>query len=343
MEHWFSRLDKSTWHSYYTWLYRFLFHAHKSPNEAVAWAKNVNQYEVLDQIQGFVNTIQGAYATKQHAYVAVRSFFLHNRVMLAKDPSFRIRADKPPTERRLDPVVLRELIGFAPLWLRSMILVKWMSISDTQGTVYIGQHYAGPIVEAIENNTNPVKLRMLGRKRSRNIRPFYTFTGKDSLDSLKEYFERVRGYPKPNEPIWVYEAGPGDLRGKPVTTTGFLSAWTRLCLRAKLRPKPSGNRGARYGYNIHNTRDIAISLLNTVEGLNPLCPDFWAGHEIDDLGYNKFYELKPDYVEDQYRLAEPYLNIISNQTSVDPHEAEWKQKMEHELAELRKLLGTQSG
>ena len=34
------------------------------------------------------------------------------------------------------------------------------------------------------------------------------------------------------------------------------------------------------------------------------------GHEVDPLHYNKFY-LDREYMIQQYRIAEPYLNITS--------------------------------
>jgi hypothetical protein len=95
--------------------------------------------------------------------------------------------------------------------------------------------------------------------------------------------------------------------------------WLRLLRRAKLIPKKMGTPSTRYGYNIHNTRDLAISLLNTVPGFNPLVAEFMAGHadKIDRLRYNEFWNVKPNYVLKQYAIAEPYLNIISNRASLN--------------------------
>lgn len=36
------------------------------------------------------------------------------------------------------------------------------------------------------------------------------------------------------------------------------------------------------------------------------------GHTIDPLGYDKLQKLEPGWSEQQYRLVEPYLNIVSN-------------------------------
>ncbi len=278
------------------------------PDSAIAWAKDCgDKFEVLDAIQKFVTGLEGRrYATKVSAYTAVRSYFMHNRVLLPRDPSFQIRADKPPVERKVTIENLRELVGLATQPWRSMILVKWMALLDTEGLIYVNQHCAGPIVKAVQNKQAVVKLTIPGRKRKRNLRPFYTFLGHDALESLQDYFERIRGYPKEGKAVWYYSN-----THSPVTKHGFSRAWARLLHRAGLVTKTGGSASNRYGFNVHNTRDLAISLLNTVAGLNPQCIEFWAGHEVDPLGYNQFYSIKPDYVLDQYGLAEPHLNILS--------------------------------
>jgi len=85
----------------------------------------------------------------------------------------------------------------------------------------------------------------------------------------------------------------------------------RLVRRAKLVPaRRSDSQKTRYGFNIHNTCDLAISLLATVPDLKDHCVEYWAGHDIDPLHY-KDLTLHPQFLEDQYRLAIPYLNIIS--------------------------------
>jgi hypothetical protein len=87
----------------------------------------------------------------------------------------------------------------------------------------------------------------------------------------------------------------------------------RLARRAKLPGLPSEkgkSSGIRYGYNVHNTRDLAISHLMEVPNLKETVVEYWAGHEIDPLQYRDL-SLKPEFVEAQYRLAAPYLNIIS--------------------------------
>jgi len=309
---WQGCLGVGTFVGYYSYLHQFLRQIGKGPDEAIAWAKNpANLDAVLDAINLFVTAIQRRYATKQLANAAVRSFFMHNRVALPRDPSLIIRASAPPVERQLTIPHVKELAGVAVQPWRSMILMKWGSLADNQGLVDISNNHAATLVEALEEKTDICKLTMPGRKKRRNLQSFYTFAHPEALSSLREYFERQRGWPNPGDPVWVYETRLH--RSKSVKTRGFGQAWLRLLKHVKLIPNAmTHDPGTRYGFGAHNTRDLVISELCTVPGFNIMCADFWAGHEIDPLKYKEFYKTKPWYVEKQYRLAMPYLNMTSS-------------------------------
>ena len=308
---WRGRLGAGTFSGYFSHLHPFLHQVGKTPDEAVSWAKDpANEDAVLDALNKFVSAIRRRYATKQLANAAIRSFFMHNRAALPRDPSLIIRASEPPVERQLTIPQIRELVGLAVQPWRSMILMKWGALADNQGLIDISTRHAETLVNALESKVDICKLTMPGRKRQRNLRVFYTFTHPEALACLREYFDRERGWPKRGEPVWVYESKLH--KGKPVKTRGFEEAWLRLLKHAKLIPtERSHDPGNRYGFGVHNTRDLAISELCTVPGFNVMCADFWAGHEIDPLKYKEFYKTKPHYVEEQYRLAVPYLNILT--------------------------------
>ncbi len=329
---WRERVAASTFPTYFGYLYRFLRGLGKDPEMALLWAReSPDKYVVLDAIQDYVNSLNGfRYKTKESAYAALRSYFQHNRVMLPRDPSFRIRSDRAPIERKLTMENLHQLIGLATQPFRSMILVKWMGLLDNEGLMHVSHNCAADVVKAIREKQPILRLEIPGRKRARNRRSYYTFIGRDALESLKEYFDRDRGYPAPGEPIWLY----GQTR-RPVNKAGFVHAWLRLLRRARLIPREVGGRTSRYGFNAHNTRDIGISLLNTVSGLNPKCIEFWAGHDIDPLGYNQFYSIKPQYVEEQYKLAEPYLNILTGNQGASKETQAELQRLREEVEELK--------
>jgi hypothetical protein len=211
-----------------------------------------------------------------------------------------------------------------------------MALLDNEGLIYFSEHYAEEVAKAIRGNETILRIQLPGRKKAKNVRSFYTFIGYDALQSLKEYFERERDYPKPGEPIWLY----GQAK-RPVNKTGFIQAWLRLLRRARLIPRKIGTKTTRYGFNANNSRDLAISLLNTVNGLNPKCIEFWAGHEIDRLGYNQFYALKPDYVLEQYKIAEPYLNLLSHPSNeaATQEKEEMKEYIKHQDERIKRLEG----
>lgn len=131
---WRERVSPNTFPTCFGYLYRFLKGVGKDPETAILWARETpDKYQVLDAIQNYVIRMDGRrYQTKECAYAALRSYFIHNRVMLPRDPSFQIRSDQPPVERKLTIDNLRELVGLATQPFRSMIMLKWMGLLDNE-------------------------------------------------------------------------------------------------------------------------------------------------------------------------------------------------------------------
>jgi hypothetical protein len=162
-----------------------------------------------------------------------------------------------------------------------------------------------------------VRVDLPGRKSNENDAEggYYCFIGADAISVLREYFETERGWPKPEEPVWLNE------NRTPVTKGGLEATWMRLLRRAGKIPAKKGPPGSRYGYNLHEMRDVATTLMHTHaknQGFDMDCAKLWCGQvgEIDPLKYDKFYR-DTDYVRQQFLLAEPYLNIVSNPTGAN--------------------------
>jgi hypothetical protein len=268
-----------------------------------------DQYLVLDLLQQFLNELDRRRKYKQMIYAAVRSFFMHNRCGLPHDPAFKVQAKNPPVKAMLTLSHVSDIVKNANLRDRSIILVKWMGMLDNARTVQVGANLAENVVSQIRRGEQLVKLDV--PKRKTNEQPFYAFIGKDAIDALREYFEKERGWPKAGEPIWLLR---DSRKGKPLTTTAMDTLWLRLLRRMGVIPKKSGPLATRYGYNSHEMRDIAKTLLHTYakkDGFDMDCAEFWLGHTVDPLGYDKFFQNQ-EYVRSQYMIAERYLNIISN-------------------------------
>ncbi len=64
------------------------------------------------------------------------------------------------------------------------------------------------------------------------------------------------------------------------------------------------------------------------------------GHDVDPNKYDKFY-MDTEYVLAQYRIAEKYLNILSQRASVVKEQEEYRRKaeaLEEKMLRLEKEL-----
>jgi len=82
-------------------------------------------------------------------------------------------------------------------------------------------------------------------------------------------------------------------------------------------------------------RDAAATYLHVKAkgaGLDMDCVKFWSGRtgELDPNKYDKFFE-DANWMQAQYELAAPYLNIISNPTTESTKETAKMAKMNEEL------------
>ena len=337
---WLGRLRENTRRTVIYDLQRFLRWVNTKPGYHGVDARGLllrqleadDAYEILTLLQEFLSLQKVRKSTNVRTYGSIHSYFLHNRVRLPDDV-FHVPGFKPPTLSRLTERDIAKIASAAKPRDRSLILTKWMGLLDTEGVMYVGEHLAGQIVSAIEKHELPIRLDLPGRKHMENEVEFFTYIGKDAIDALTFYFENERGWPKPDEPVWLNKFG------KPMRARTWPEAWLDLIRRAGMIQKmPQHDHGSRYGYNTHEMRDAALSLLHTKakkDGFDLDCAEFWLGHTVDPLKYDKFYKDK-NYMPTQYRIAEPYLNIITAPSTSQETE-EQKQtiaKLEERLAKL---------
>jgi integrase len=275
-------------------------------------ANSENPYLIQDLLQEFLNQRRKAKKTNERLYTAIRSYFDYNHVPLPRS-KFKVRGFKPPVTPKLTLEDVRAIIEAANLRDRSLILMKWMGLLDNEEVARAGSEQADRIVQQLKSGKLPVRIDSPGRKATENDQPFFTFFGKDAADALVKYFEHERGWPRPGEPIWP------DKFGRPLSVPAVGDLWLRLTRRTGRVPKKEGPVGSRYGYNTHEMRDLAKSLLHVrghADNFDMDCAKFWMGHtsQLDPNKYDKFY-MDQEYMTAQYCLAEKYLNIISSPAS----------------------------
>ena len=219
-----------------------------------------------------------------------------------------------------------------------MILVKWQGLLDNERLIYVSNHCSDQVVRQIRAGERLVRFDLPGRKSNENDAEgcFYTYIGSDAVSALTQYFERERDWPRSGEPLWLNE------NGHPVTKSGFEATWMRLLRRSGKIPSKKGPPGSRYGFNLHEMRDEAATVLHISaknQGFDMDCVKLWCGQvgEIDPLKYDKFYR-DIEYVRHQYLLAEPYLNILSNPTGASPEKLLQDPSFVHELIQNREFI-----
>ncbi|MFH0849210.1 MAG: hypothetical protein V1857_06890 [archaeon] len=298
-------------------------------------AESDDDYEGLTLLQKYISSLGKSVssATKINRDTAVKSFYSHNRLPLPKDPAFKIRKEdsKPIVKPKLTLEKFRDLVKAANLRDKSILLVKWQSMQDSARLAYLGVNCSDSIVAQMREGKHPVRIELPGRKGTE--KEYFCYIGRDGIDSLRDYFDKERGWPKPGEPIWWKKTR--NSKNAALTNTALMMIWLRLLRRVGLiprkipspkTPKPKGAprkkmkvggpQIVRYGLGAHDLRDMARTLLHTYgkeRGFDLEAAEFWLGHasNLDKNNYDKFFTDEA-YMLKQWSIAEPCLNIISN-------------------------------
>jgi len=270
------------------------------------------EYELLDKLQKYILQKNGTYNSLILRYSKLKTFFRRNREALPDD-EFKIQNCREPVQGHLDVEVIRSLLDASDLELRAFYLTLWMGILDQERFYHFNQKCGYELgVHLKEKGVDePFMIVFPGRKQTRNKTFFHTYIGRDALCAWREYFERVRGYPAKGEAALLDKSGKG---------YGKISLSRRhFRLLEKLNYiKHGSSDNNRYGYGLHEFRDVARTLLHLQgkkDGLDEVCVEYWMGHITDKNNYDKFYRDK-NYTLEQYRIAEKHLNIISGIQSV---------------------------
>jgi len=266
------------------------------------------EFELLDKLQEYLLQKKGTHKSLQLRYSKVRTFFKRNRVPLPDD-DFKIKARLAPVPDLMSVDVVRGVVSVADLGLKAFYLTLWLGLMDQERFTVFNKKYGYELGRHVEFKgvEDPFLCEFAGRKMSRNKTVFYTFIGRDALAAWREYFERIRGYPKEGEAALVSQKFK-----RPYDKSSLSRKHLRLLARLNY-VKLDGRKFGGYGYGLHNFRDAARTLLHLDgkrDGLDLECVEYWMGHVTDPNQYDKFYRDR-NYTLSQYRIAEKYLNIVS--------------------------------
>lgn len=266
-----------------------------------------DRYRLLDLLQDFIKERDATFNSNNLYYSTIKSFFEGNRVALPED-KFNIPYARDPNKAKLTVDHVRLLSLKADYGMIAFYQTLWQSLMDQERFQYFNLNYGGQLSEHLKTKgvDEPFLIEYPGRKQTRGKLYFYTFIGRDALVMWKNYFDVERNYPEEGEAIFI------NSDGKPQSKQNIYIRHLRFCERLRFY-KRSGEIHTRYGFNLHEFRDLAKTVLHLEgrkNGLDLDAVDFWMGHLPDRNQYDKFYTDRK-YMLEQYRIAEKHLNIIS--------------------------------
>ncbi|UCE16218.1 MAG: hypothetical protein JSV12_00955 [Candidatus Bathyarchaeota archaeon] len=379
---WLNRLAPSTRYNYLIIAYDFFnWISHQPGYEGVTpdellelqdKCQGRERFKQLSMLQTWVQPQNVRLGSKLVRYGAIRSFYEHNHVVLPRDPSFRLRANKPPLESEMTFDDLKKIILSCNETYQAVYLIMFQSAMGCAEFEYFNNNSWPEVKPQLEEGKKQIKVTLPGRKSNKNKLPYYTFFGKDGVRALETYLSEKRVPMKNGEAIFLNE------KGEPITKraleryftrhaikVGVIKRWTPSCpecgedtrysrtWRGKEQPtlyicnhcgketrasEINIPRDIRYKVHPHEMRDLFRSEWD-LSPARSVCAEFFMGHNIDSNNYNKIMKLHLSWAENQYALAEPYLNILSE----DPRKIDRTRLEELVENRVRERLATEQG
>lgn len=292
----------------------------------------------LDMVKRFVegDTLESlSRNARDRIYASIRSFYLHNRVSLPREP-LRFNSSNNVSHKEQDSIVLDQIkkaVSHKECSVRDRAIVLCLfqsgmddsTLADIFNFIAYPQlvkHFGTEQHSAWSLERCPVKIDLVRPKTGYR---YYTFIDKDAVEALKDWLnlrqsrtgDKVQILPsdKPNDlaksdPIFIVRDG------KPVRAYLVSKLFRDVGVAAGIIVKPSAKveryRGAtrRYAFHSHEVRDVLKSLAR-ISGVDGPVADFFLGHSIDRLGYDKSPWKFPEFFREQYMKMSKFLNVLS--------------------------------
>jgi len=368
---WLDGLSPRSVRSHLPLLLKFFGFCGVSAVEAVEFQRvNALSYRFVDAVYEWFNGQNLGAGTKRFRASMVRGFFLANRVPLPKD-KHRFRSEKAKVVGELTVDEFRKIVVSCNLTYKAAFLIQFQSGSGVGELLYINESLAPHVWDEVRKGQKIIRLVMPGRKQNRNVHPYYSFIGTDAVDALRQLFHS-RGWKQDSVLFRTLRDDPVSANSlqtyfrSQAVKLGLIKSETPKCLKCgaetvKQRFRKNGANkthylctschcslpsseygisqnmwgGVRYRMRTHELRDLfrtEFHRAQTYNGADSACGEFFMGHSIDKLKYDKIMRDKT-YALEQYRRAMPFLNVLSE----DPRKVE-RAEVDSELTFLRKKV-----
>jgi hypothetical protein len=320
-----------------------------NPDKLVAEVRKGTNETRIEHLQAAKDWLEGAkelryasVASRLAYFKAVKSFYRHNLVDLPMGRLNLKESREEEVEVTTEPTAT-EFLGLTKRVLdsaklsardRAVVLVKLQSFCDNKvlcnvfnfvAFPQLVKHFGTEDFRGWDERKAPVKV---GLVRPKNHYQYYTFLHRDAIVALKEWlqyreahFGRIRtekgGNPRllpRSDPIFVTRFH--EVRA--LRASYIATLFNRFGQRAGVNERPHDDlpKGKeakrRYPFHGHEVRDTAVSLARTVRADRDAI-EYFCGHKIDALNYDKSPRDNPDYFKREYDKLAPYLNVVSGE------------------------------
>ncbi len=302
-----------------------------TPDELVAYqkeAENSQQYDILDLVQGYVGQLDLRAGSKKREYSGLRGLFAHNRAILPQDPTFTVRSRHAPVEGILKVEEIRDMILGSNKVYRAVFLCMFQGGMGLDEFDYWNRNGWSKLREDLREDPDVIKIDFPGRRKLRQMRPFYTLIGPDAVKALKEWLT-VR--PGDAEAIFTNQYGA------PIHLHSARQYWLRhLEKLGFIQRERNGKKSNRYGKAPHEMRDVFRSQWEKSPAKGSVA-EFMMGHIVDPLFYNKACRDE-DWVREMYLQALPMLQIMSSDTPFGKFNGKAVSKLQGRISELEAII-----
>ena len=309
-----------------------------TPDDFVEYQRQANsepngrRFEILDLVQDYIKSKKMRYNSKVRYYSAVRSFFAHNRAELPPDKTFIMNADVEPVTGSLSVEEVRNMILSSKPVYQAIFASILTAGLDQEMFVHWNLNGWGSLKKAIDDKAEVVRIDLPGRKKKKNKAPYYSFIGGDALELVKKYAENHRpnvdNEGNPTTAIFL------DQHKNPLTKVALAYYWRRHAIKIGLwEPVKNGPKSTRHGKGLHEMRDCFRTLWERARG-PATAGEFFMGHVVDKLGYNKIMKDEK-WARREYMRALPFLNILSETKPYGLADEDEVQNLRDGVKELR--------
>ena len=336
---WLSGLSESSQETYLSYFNRFMkwlsveggpFKDY-TPDMLIEYQQNADngsRYDMVDLAQRYVTEGKGRVQTKNNRYANIKSFFMHNRCELPRDPNYRVRSENPPIQGTLTPEEIKKVILSCNPAYQAAYMVMFQGALDQEMFKHWNTNGYDDLVKQLRDNPEIIKVNLPGRKKNRNEKPYYSFIGRDGIDTVKNWLQH-----RPENAKAIITNQFGD----PLESSALKTYWIRHLRKMGLVDNDKGRQYVdRTGKGLHEMRDVRRSLWTKSPASSVVC-EYTMGHSIDALNYDKSFR-DVEFYQGEYMKALPFLNLLSSGAAFGRVEVTELDRVKRENRELRESM-----